>query len=177
MLTPQEPEQVDERTTVVLQEVLQEDLQDKKMESASEKMKRSEPAAAAIPFEVEQDILAEKLEDTSTGLTVSYMNAANLPQPVGGFERYQIYLEDSLRYPESALNSQVEGSVIVSFTVDADSIPHQLSVIKSLGYGCDEEALRLIREGPRWIPAISAGKILESEMKIPVNFKLPEGGR
>jgi protein TonB len=164
----QEPEQIEEQTTAVLQ--------DRKKESRSQQLKRSEPSAAAIPF-ANEDLAAEKQEETSAGLAVNYMTDVNLPQPVGGFELYQAYLEDSLRYPDSALKNEVEGMVMVSFTVGSDSIPRQLSLIKSLGSGCDEEAIRLIREGPRWKPAITGGKIVESEMKMPVNFKLPGDGR
>ena len=44
-------------------------------------------------------------------------------------------------------------------------------IIKSLGYGCDEEAIRLIKEGPAWISAFKDGKTISEEVKIKVTFK------
>jgi TonB family protein len=177
----QEPEQAEEPVTMITQHAknLQnaESLQESDIRARSQQPKRSEPSAAAVPFADEEEISGAMEDKTSPGLTINYMTALNLPQPVDGFEQYEQYLSDSLRYPQPALNRKVEGIVIISFTVGNDSIPRQLSVINSLGSGCDEEALRLIREGPMWKPAISGGKFVESEMKIPVRFRLPKGGR
>ncbi|MBS0000500.1 MAG: TonB family protein [Cyclobacteriaceae bacterium] len=111
--------------------------------------------------------------ETTPGMAMPYMSDTDLPQPLDGYEVYEKYLEDSLQYPESALDHQVQGVVIVTFTVGRDSIPDHFSLKKSLGYGCDEEAIRLIRNGPKWKPAIAGGNIVDSELEIPVKFTLP----
>lgn len=74
-------------------------------------------------------------------------------RPRGGRAAYEKYLADSLRYPPNALRQRIEGPVRVRFTVLPDGTPGHFEVEHSLGYGCDEEAVRLIREGPLWEPA------------------------
>src|SRR3546814_4820994 len=72
------------------------------------------------------------------------------PTPSIGKEAYEKYLSDSLRYPEEALRVRIEGEVLVGFTVRDSGKPAAFKVVRSLGYGCDQEAIRLIREGPTW---------------------------
>ena len=59
--------------------------------------------------------------------------------------------------PESAARSFISGSVRVSFDVNADGTREDIQVVKGLGYGCDEEAIRLVKAMPRWIPGRTAG--------------------
>jgi TonB family protein len=94
-------------------------------------------------------------------------------QPLPGIEMYRKYLEDSLRYPAEALKNMVEGVVLVNFTVGKDSIPENITLKQSIGYGCDEEAIRLILQGPRWKPVVIDGKVMESAVEVPIRFKIP----
>jgi outer membrane biosynthesis protein TonB len=100
--------------------------------------------------------------------------AQEQPQPVIGSEDFRKYLEDSLRYPVEAIKNEVEGTVWLSFKIGSDSIPHHILLKESIGYGCDEEAIRLIREGPHWNPVIRGGKVIISTVEIPVRFQIPE---
>jgi TonB family protein len=96
------------------------------------------------------------------------------PAPVNGFPAFETYLKNNLRYPETARSSQVEGVVTVEFFVNTDSTLQQLTIIKGLGSGCDEEALRLIREGPKWRPEIRNGTPARSKTTVTVNFAIEE---
>ncbi|MGV3557667.1 TonB family protein [Larkinella arboricola] len=71
---------------------------------------------------------------------------------------FQTYLGENRRMPPEAKQKGISGTVRVRFQVGPDGSVSQLSVVQSLGYGCDEEAIRLIQEGPRWQPALRNGK-------------------
>ena len=70
--------------------------------------------------------------------------------PEFGFESFDDYLEDNLKFPDKARENKVKGKVRVQFTVNKDGSLSNFSIIQSLGYGCDEEAIRLLKEGPKW---------------------------
>lgn len=71
--------------------------------------------------------------------------------PVPGERAYLRYIRQNLRYPLGAANAGIHGIVVVEFDISAEGSPQNFRIVQSLGYGCDEEAIRLIREGPKWI--------------------------
>lgn len=93
-----------------------------------------------------------------------------LAEPAGGRKAYDKYLENSLRYPVEAITKKIKGRVTVKFTVRTDGALDEFSVIKSLGYGCDEEVLRLVKEGPSWSPTLEDNVPVESEVLVKVRF-------
>lgn len=93
-----------------------------------------------------------------------------LAEPAGGRKAYDNYLENSLRYPAEAIIKKIKGRVIVKFTVRTDGALDEFSVVKSLGYGCDEEVLRLVKEGPSWSPTLEDNVPVESEVLVKVRF-------
>lgn len=72
------------------------------------------------------------------------------PQPRGGLEKFKRYIEKNLRYPKAAREAGIEGEVAVAFIILPNGKLTDFKIIKSLSYGLDEEAIRLLREGPRW---------------------------
>lgn len=93
-----------------------------------------------------------------------------LAEPAGGRRAYDKYLENSLRYPVEAVTKKIKGRVTVKFTVRTDGALDEFSVVKSLGYGCDEEVLRLVKEGPSWSPTLEDNIPVESEVLVKVRF-------
>ncbi|MEK7253836.1 MAG: TonB family protein [Bacteroidota bacterium] len=71
-------------------------------------------------------------------------------EPEGGFANLEKHIKNNLRYPTAAAQNNIEGEVTLSFRFKTDGIPTDFRVEKSLGFGCDEEAERLLRTGPRW---------------------------
>ncbi len=92
--------------------------------------------------------------------------------PAGGLEQYENYLKEHLQYPLAARKGNISGKVLVQFLVNRDSSLSDFRVLHSLGSGCDEEAIRLIKEGPAWVPALVNGIPEEGGMIVPVNFEL-----
>jgi len=76
--------------------------------------------------------------------------AISPPKPKGGFKKFDRYLRKNMQYPAAAKNASIEGKVIVDFLLDTEGKPTVFTIVQALGYGCDEEAIRLLREGPKW---------------------------
>ena len=72
------------------------------------------------------------------------------PEPRGGFKKLRRYIQRNLEYPEAAAEAKIEGEVKVEFRVQPDGTLTDFEVLESLGYGCDAEAIRLLRAGPKW---------------------------
>lgn len=97
-----------------------------------------------------------------------------MASPVGGRRAYNKYLEKNLKYPETALENKIEGKVTVQFIVDLKGDLADFAVIRSLGFGCDEEVIRLVKAGPKWNPTMQADIPLESTVRVKVKFKMPK---
>jgi TonB family protein len=91
---------------------------------------------------------------------------------VGGEDALAKFLKDNLVYPEKAKKAKIEGTVYVRVTLNSDGTLENPLVLRSLGYGCDEEAIRLIKAMPNWKPAKQQGRAIQRELTLPINFKL-----
>ncbi len=72
------------------------------------------------------------------------------PEPRDGYRRLERFIRNNLQYPQAAKANNIEGNVVLHFRIQPDGTPTDFKVLQSLGYGCDEEAMRLLREGPKW---------------------------
>jgi TonB family protein len=88
--------------------------------------------------------------------SASRVVTGDMPEPKGGWKKWERYLRRKLNYPEEARANGVKGDVVLRFVVGEDGKPSQITVVKSLGSGYDEEAIRLLQNGPKWEPAGSA---------------------
>lgn len=93
-------------------------------------------------------------------------------EPVGGNEQFEKYISKNLRYPKLARRMGVEGKVFVSFVVNENGLIDRVKVIKGVGAGCDEEAVRLISSCPAWIPGKHQGKTVKQLIVKPILFQL-----
>jgi TonB family protein len=110
---------------------------------------------------------------SSSGIESNHQPILKLAEPVGGRKAYDQYLKNSLRYPQEALASKIKGKVTIQFTVKTDGSLGEFNVLKGLGYGCDEEVVRLVQEGPKWQPTTEDNVAVESEVKVRMKFALP----
>ncbi len=91
------------------------------------------------------------------------------PGGMGGFTEYMI---KNLSYPTAAKEAKVQGMVVVSFVVDSEGKVGSVEVLRGIGQGCDEEAVRVISNSGTWTPAKIGAKAVASKMTLPVQFKL-----
>ena len=96
-----------------------------------------------------------------------YIVVEKMPEFAGGQAALLRYLRDHLHYPGAALAAGVGGRVFMSFVVGSDGKISEVTILKGLGYGLDEEALRVVRQMPAWTPGY------QSQHPVPVRFTLP----
>jgi protein TonB len=82
------------------------------------------------------------------------------------------YLSKHVQYPEVARESNVQGRVVVRFVVNEDGSISDASIVKGIGGGCDEEALRVISAMPKWKPGRQNGRALKVFFQVPIMFTL-----
>lgn len=98
--------------------------------------------------------------------------AETQPSFPGGMSAFYRYVGENVTYPPSAIRRNISGKVFVEFVVDRDGSLSDLSVVKGIGAECDEEALRVIRNSPRWNPGKQRGQAVRVRMVVPISFTL-----
>jgi periplasmic protein TonB len=88
------------------------------------------------------------------------MAMENPPTYPGGMQKFYDYIGNSLRYPPMAAENNITGKVFVSFTIEKDGSITDVKVERKLGYGTDEEAMRVIKASKRWNPGMQNGRQL-----------------
>lgn len=95
-----------------------------------------------------------------------------LPEPVGGTKAFLKYLAENIDYPTAAERLNVTGKVYLQFVVEKDGSLTDIKVVKGLGAGCDEEAVRVLSNAPNWKPGKQRGKPVRVSKLVPIHFKL-----
>jgi TonB family protein len=108
--------------------------------------------------------------DLKRNKTWKYNPSEHPAQPSVSPDEYLEYLQKNLKKPEQAIENQIVGTVEVEFKVNKKGELSDFMITKSLGYGCDEEAIRLIKEGPKWLPKTSGGETSRQRVRQTVNF-------
>jgi protein TonB len=96
----------------------------------------------------------------------------NQPEPVGGMRAFYDYVANNLKYPAEARRSNIEGRVFIEFVVEKDGSLTDIKILKGIGGGCDQEAIRIIQNAPKWIPGKQRGRPVRVKMILPIYFKL-----
>lgn len=82
------------------------------------------------------------------------------------------YLSNHIHYPEIAKSSNIQGKVVIEFIISEDGSVSNLRLVKGIGGGCDEEAMAVVRNMPKWTPGKQNGKPVKIYMLLPITFKL-----
>lgn len=90
----------------------------------------------------------------------------------GGSSALHDYIRETIEYPAYELLHEIQGRVYVAFVVEPDGSISDVEVIKHVSPGLDEEALRVIRSFPNWIPAQRLGKFVKARFRVPITFKI-----
>jgi TonB family protein len=90
----------------------------------------------------------------------------------GGENDLEKYIEAVMIYPKEAKEKNIEGRVFISFIVERDGSLSDITLVRKLGFGCDEEAIRIVKTMPNWEPAQQNKHIIRFRATLPVKFKL-----
>jgi periplasmic protein TonB len=119
---------------------------------------------------IKEDDITVKIEKDKTG----YYNRTEIaPAYPGGQNALENYINNSIVYPQEAIDNNAEGTVYVQFGVDENGNISNVSTNgKKLGYGLDEEAMRAVSQMPKWTPGQVKGKSVKTWRTLPVTYKL-----
>jgi TonB family protein len=96
----------------------------------------------------------------------------NLPKYIGGSEAFKEFITKNLIYPSAAVEARIEGKVVVEYDISDEGTVLNPHVLKGLGHGCDEEALRLVGL-LRFEKVRNRGVRVKVTTKTTINFQLP----
>jgi len=97
-----------------------------------------------------------------------------MPEFPGGTDAMMKYLNANIRYPSIATEMGITGRVILQFVVDKHGKINAVKVLRGIGGGCDEEAIRVVKSMPSWKPGRQNGKEVPVYFTLPVVFQLKE---
>lgn len=100
-----------------------------------------------------------------------FTEADVMPAFPGGEPALYRFLSSQIRYPADALRNKVEGKVFVRFVIQPDGTLTDVKVMKGIGFGCNEEAVRVIQMMPAWVPGEITGRKVPVYSSLAVNFK------
>lgn len=109
-----------------------------------------------------------------TEIVSDFKSLEVMPVPYGGASAWAKFLSKNLRYPDMAIDQHIQGKVWVSFIIEADGTLSHFKVERSVGYGLDEEALRVLKLAPAWKPGIQNGHPVRVQYTIPINFQISD---
>jgi len=115
-----------------------------------------------------------KAQTTNTGEDKihSFVSLENPPVYPGGIAEFYKFLGENIKYPEQAKQNKIQGNVFVSFVVEKSGAISNVKVDRGLGYGTDEEALRVLALSPNWEPGTQNNKPVRVKYNIPIKFHM-----
>ena len=116
-----------------------------------------------IPIEVDEEIVEE---------APIFTVVESMPEFKGGMAKLYTYLGNNIKYPVMAKESGIQGKVYVTFVVERDGSITDVRVLRGIGGGCDEEAIRVVAGMPSWKPGKQRGKPVRVQYNLPVRFTL-----
>ncbi|MGL4597667.1 MAG: energy transducer TonB [Bacteroidia bacterium] len=114
----------------------------------------------------------ENTDPKNTELPDQVVLAPDVPASFpGGAAAYAAYLKKNLHYPPVAFENEIRGLVTVRFIVEKSGRISGAKVIRSLGYGCDEAALKFVTSMPAWNPAQKQNQAVKTQVDLPLYFE------
>lgn len=101
-----------------------------------------------------------------------FMVVEEPPTPKGGYVKFLEFVKAHLKYPREARKMAVQGTVFIQFIIGKDGSLSDFNIAKGIGYGCDEEALRVLALAPAWNPGKQRGRAVIVQKVVPIKFQL-----
>ena len=155
-----QPVEVPKQTTQL--EIVQDDVEVEDIEINAE-VDQQEVIEEYVPVEVEEEEVQEQ---------EIFQIVEEMPAYPGGEQKLMEFVAKNIKYPQIARESGIQGRVFVGFVVEPDGSVSNVKVLRGIGGGCDEEAMRVVKSMPKWKPGKQRGKAVRVSYMLPVNFKL-----
>jgi protein TonB len=116
-----------------------------------------------VPIQVDEEVVEE---------APIFTVVESMPEFPGGMQELYTFLGNNIKYPVMAKESGIQGKVYVTFVVEVDGSITDVRVLRGIGGGCDEEAVRVVQNMPKWTPGKQRGKPVRVQYNLPVRFTL-----
>ena len=103
-----------------------------------------------------------------------FTEVEQMPEFEGGMEALMNYLSENITYPQEAKEKGIHGKVFINFVINVDGSIDNVKVLRGIGGGCDEEAVRVVSSMPNWSPGMQRGKAVRVSYNIPIKFTLDD---
>ena len=155
-----QPVELPKQTTQL--EIVQDDVEVEDIEINAE-VDQQEVIEEYVHVEVEEEEVQEQ---------EIFQIVEEMPSFPGGEAKLMEYVAKNIKYPQIARETGIQGRVFVGFVVEPDGSISNVKLLRGIGGGCDEEAMRVIKSLPKWKPGKQRGKAVRVSYQIPVFFKL-----
>ena len=158
----QKPQPVEMPKQTTQLEIVQDDVEVEDIEINAD-VDQNEVIEEYVPVEVEEEEVQEQ---------EIFQIVEEMPAYPGGDAKLMEYVAKNIKYPQIARETGIQGRVFVGFVVEPDGSVSNVKVLRGIGGGCDEEAMRVVKSMPKWKPGKQRGKAVRVSYMLPVNFKL-----
>lgn len=142
------------------------------LESTEVKIEGVDSTYLPVKLEITEEAQREAAVETSD-MDDFPTNVSTIPtHPEKGNRAFKQYLQKNYKYPDEAIKTRVEGVVIIEFKVDAAGSLSEFKILRGIGKGCDEEVIRLILQGVRWVPTTKDGIPVSDKARVRFKFEL-----
>lgn len=145
------------------------------LESTEVKIEGIDSTYLPVKIEMTDAAQEEAAVETSGMRDFGPTNVYTIPaHPETGNRAFKQYLEKTHKYPREARDQKIEGTVVIEFKVDATGSLSEFRIVRGIGNGCDEEVIRLILQGARWVPTTKDGTPVNDKARVKFKFELEE---
>ena len=155
-----QPVEVPKQTTQL--EIVQDDVETEDIEINADVEQNEVIEEYVAPEVVEEEVVEQEI----------FQIVEEMPSYPGGEKALLEYVAKNIKYPQIARETGIQGRVFVGFVVEPDGSVSNVKILRGIGGGCDEEAMRVIKSLPKWKPGKQRGKAVRVSYQIPVVFKL-----
>ena len=158
----QKPQPVEMPKQTTQLEIVQDDVEVEDIEINAEVEQNEVIEEYVAPEVVEDEVVEQEI----------FKIVEEMPSFPGGEQKLMKYVGDNVKYPQIARETGIQGRVFVNFVVEPDGSVSNVSVLRGIGGGCDEEAMRVVKNMPKWKPGKQRGKAVRVQYMLPINFTL-----
>ena len=115
-------------------------------------------------------VMGQKTALAQQEKALNFLSVETPPSYPGGMANFYKLIINHLNYPAAAKKNNIEGMVLVSFTIEKDGTLDEIEVQRSLGYCTDEEAVRVLKLSEKWKPGIQKGQAVRVKYNLPIKF-------
>ena len=158
----QKPQPVEQPQQTTQLEIVEDDVETEDLNINAEVEQNEIIEEYVAPEVVEEEVVEQEI----------FQIVEEMPAFPGGEGKLMEYVSKNIKYPQIARETGIQGRVFVGFVVEPDGSISNVKLLRGIGGGCDEEAMRVIKSLPKWKPGKQRGKAVRVSYQIPVFFKL-----